>query len=487
MLAFPSCDGRAPERRADFGSVWVDTVLAPPETVVLDGAAFAAIATPAGAPASLAPLRSATLPVTFAGDSGIPAAEFTVVAIDASNDGVAAYDTLLFDDDGSLGNGGFATVRAGGWFPLAVTAPHADGGRRLVGAWCLLQEVAPDLSSVRLYRGGFHATEAYPRAFREALDRDASFWPGAADDRALERGISGNGGLQVADYLAQTRRFAEYFSASARVAIARERFDLLLAGQPVVDEVQHALTITDPRQVRFSDGMAATATRAVNETYLIADAAVADLAQAIDLSTDALVVVSDHGIAPIWEAVHGNEVLRRAGLAEAVERNGRRVVGDRSEIVAMASGGCAHLYVNLIGREPTGVVPPERADGVVVAAARAFAMLELGGEPMVENAFTRDQLAEIGLDSPSSGDLVVFMRPGITVTGGIGGAVHEPTSYSGQHGFRSHHPEMHGVFMARGAAVPRARRAEAPLAEVAGLVAHLVGLQPPRAARPWRK
>jgi len=198
------------------------------------------------------------------------------------------------------------------------------------------------------------------------------------------------------------------------------------------------------------------------------------------------VVVSDHGIAPIWESVHGNEVLRRAGLAEAVERNGRKAVGDGSKIVAMTSGGCAHLYVNLVGREPTGVVPPERAAEVVAAAARAFAMLELGGEPMVENAFTRDVLAAVGLDTPSSGDLVIFMRPGINVTGGIGGALHEPATYTGQHGFRSHHPEMHGVLMARGAAVPRLRRAEAPLTEVAAFVSRLAGVQPPRDARPWQ-
>jgi predicted AlkP superfamily phosphohydrolase/phosphomutase len=487
VLTYPSCDGRTEARRADFGAVWVDAALAPPQTVTLDAAAFAAIDTPPGAPASLAPLRRAALPVVFAADAGLPTLDLTIVAIDTTDDGVAGYDTLLVDTDGDLGNGGFATVRAGGWFPVRTSGPHADGGQRLVGAWCLLQEIAPDLSRVRLYRGGFHAAEAYPRAFRELLDREASFWPGAADDRALEKGVAGQGGLLIADYLTQTRRFAEYFSACARATIAHEPFDLLLAYQPIVDEVQHALTISDPRQAWYSDGMVATATRTVNETYLIADAAVADLALSLDLSSDALVVVSDHGIAPIWETVHANEVLRRAGLAEAVERNGRQVVADTSQMVAMASGGCAHFYVNQVGREPTGVVPPERVAEVVAAAARALALLEAGGEPLVEEAYTRAELATVGLDGPNAGDLVVFMRPGINVTGGIGGAAHEPATYNGQHGFRNHHPEMHGVFMARGAAVPRARRAEASLTEVAAFVSHLAGVQPPRDAAPWRR
>ena len=486
-IAYPACNGRAPERRADFGVVWVDGALAPAQNVTLDAAAFAALGTPPGAPVSLAPLRRASLQVVFATDAGVPTGEYTVVAIDASDDGVAAYDTLVVDDDRDLANGSLATVRAGEWFPLTAGAPHADGGRRLLGAWCLLQEIAPDLSRVRLYRGAFHATEAYPRAFRERLDREASFWPGAADDRALERGVAGKEGLQIDDYLTQARRFSEFFSACNRAAIAGEPFDVLLTYEPIVDEAQHALTITDPRQVWYSEGMAATAERVVNETYLIADAAVADLARTLDLSSDALVVVSDHGIAPIWEAVHANEVLRRAGLAEMTERGGRKVVADGSQVVAMASGGCAHLYVNLVGREPTGVVPPERAAEVVAAAARAFARLELDGEPMVENALVRGELAEVGLDGPNAGDLVVFMRPGIAVTGGIGGAEHEPATYSGQHGFRSHHPEMHAVLMARGAAVPRRRRAEASLTEVAAMVSYLAGVQPPRHAAPWQR
>jgi hypothetical protein len=106
---------------------------------------------------------------------------------------------------------------------------------------------------------------------------------------------------------------------------------------------------------------------------------------------------------------------------------------------------------------------------------------------LVENAFVRSELATVGLGGPKSVDLVVFMRPGINVTGGIGGTAHEPATYSGQHGFRSHHPEMHGVFMARGAAVPRARRTEASLTEVAAFVSHLAGVQPPRNAQPWRR
>jgi len=488
VLTFPGCDNQSEARRADFGTTYVDDPLAQPQTVTLDAAAFTpATPAPTGGSRSFSPARSARLAAKFVDGAGLEPVQFVLTALDTTNNGVTDYDALLVDDDADLGNGTLATARVGEWFPLHVRAAHPDGGQRLVGAWCLLQNFAPDLATVRIYRGAFNATEAYPRAFRELLDREASFWPGGPDDRALERGISGENGLAIADYLEQVRRFAAYFSACMRVAVAHERFDLLMTYQPIVDEVQHVFTITDRRQRFYSEGMVDTANRTVNSAYLIADTAVADLAKALDLSRDALVVVSDHGIAPIWETVHVNEVLRRAGLAEQVEGKGRPAVGGKSQIAAVASGGCAHLYVNLIGREPDGVVPPERLDEVVRLAAQALALVELDGEPVVESAYTRAQLAAIGLDAPNAGDLVVFLKPGYNATGNIGGGAHERASYDGQHGFRSTHPEMHAIWLARGAAVPRARRAEAPLIEVAAFVSHLAGVQPPRQARPWRR
>jgi len=484
-VGYPGCDGRSAGRRTDFGQVWAGEPLAPPANVTLTASEFGAH--PGGAPpVSFAPVRRASLAMVFAAGQ-LPSLQLTLDAIDSADDGVAAYDALVVDTDGDAGNGVSATARVGEWFPVEIGAPHSDGGVRRVGAWCRLRELAPDLSRVGIYRGGFHATEAYPRAFRELLDREASFWPGAADDDALMRALDGEPGLSVEEYLEQARRFSRYSSACARAAVTNERFDLLLACQPIIDEAQHALTIADPRQPRYSEGLAATTARAVNETYLIADAAVADLAQAIDLTRDALVVVSDHGIAPIWEVVHANEVLRRAGLAESVERGGRAAIGDRSPMVAMASASCAHLYVNLVGREPTGVVPADRVDEVVRAAARAFSRLEAAGVPLVEEMLTRAELAAIGLDSPNAGDLVLFMAPGAAITGAIGGAEHEPAPYAGQHGFRNHHPDMHGIWLARGAAVPRGRRSQAPLTEVASFVSHLAGVQPPRDAVPWRR
>jgi predicted AlkP superfamily phosphohydrolase/phosphomutase len=461
VLAFPGCDGRGPDRTADFGMTYVDSSFARAGEVAIPASSFRPVAR-AGDHA-----RQARLEVALKGDGVAASATFYLTAEDTQDPSGNRADTLVVDTDDDPDNGVVARARAGEWFPLTVQTADRDGGVRTVGAWCLLESLPPDLGEVRIYRGAFHATEAYPRSFRELLDREVGFWPGPADDAALERGLRGEGGLTMAQYLDQVRRFSQFFAAAARTAIAHEPFDLLLTYQPMPDDVEHPLFLEDPRQADYSVARAAQAATAIDDTYTIVDHAVGEIARTLDLSHDALVVVSDHGMAPLWEVVHVS----------------RRRVGPRSQMAAFASGGCAHLYANLEGREKDGVVPAGRLDEVVRTAAQALALVEVDGEPVVDAMFRRSDLAKIGLDSPDSGDLVVFMKPGFAADSQIGGAVHEPTRYYGQHGYLNTHPEMAAIWLARGAGVPHLRRAEDSLTHVAAFVTSLLGLDPPRDAR----
>ena len=193
----------------------------------------------------------------------------------------------------------------------------------------------------------------------------------------------------------------------------------------------------------------------------MADRAVGELARSLDLSHDALVVVSDHGMAPVWETVHVNQLLQHAGLAQAEEGERGWRVKSSSRIVAFGSSGCANLYVNLKGREPSGVVEPDEREAVIRAAAAALANAQVDGTDVVEAMYRREDLGPLGLDNPNAGDLVVFMYPGFTATseiGAPGSPFHAPAGVAGQHGFLNTHPEMAAVWLARGAVGPGSSR-----------------------------
>jgi predicted AlkP superfamily phosphohydrolase/phosphomutase len=193
-------------------------------------------------------------------------------------------------------------------------------------------------------------------------------------------------------------------------------------------------------------------------------------------------------MAPVWETVHVNQLLQHAGLAQAEEGERGWRVKPSSRIVAFGSGGSANLYVNLKGREPSGVVEPGDEEAVVRAAAAALANAQVDGTDVVEAMYRRGDLGQLGLDNPNAGDLVVFLHPGFTATSEIGppgSPFHAPAELAGQHGFLNTHKEMAAVWLARGAGVPVHHLESAPLTEVAGFIAALAGAQPPSQARPW--
>jgi predicted AlkP superfamily phosphohydrolase/phosphomutase len=485
VLTFPGCDDTVPSRTADFGMIYVNTPFARPREVVLTASEFAAAAPPPGS-ITFSPAKRATLSVALSG-AGLPSvARFDLTAIDTTDDGRVDYDTLVVAGDADAGV--IAKVRAGAWFPLRLRLPHPDGGSRLLGGWCLLQTLPSDLSRVKFYEGAFFATEAYPREFREAVDAAAGFWPGPGDEPAVARASAGQDGLTLADYMEQTKRFSEFFTAAAKLAIARERFDLLMLYQPIVDEVEHQFLLVEPRQKGYSPAAAATDEGAVRGAFLLADHAVGDLARTLDLDHDALIVVSDHGMAPVWENIHVNQLLQQDGLAHGVQIDGHWRVSPSSQLVAYSAGGSSQLYLNLAGREVNGVVAPGDASAVIEAAASSLARLQVDGQDVVEAMFRRDQLGALGLDSPHAGDLVVFLTPGFAATsqiGAPGAPIHTPSDYYGQHGYRNTHPEVAAVWLARGAAVPGRRIGQESLTEVAAFVSHLAGVDPPASARPW--
>jgi hypothetical protein len=483
-LAFAGCDGRGTARTADFGVIYPAKPLIGSDMVSILDADFVPSA-PGPDRSTFSPVRRAEFVVSEPGTGAPFTAVFGLTALDSTDDGVVNYDALLVS-----GNSMQPTlVKPGEWFALRVARPHPDGGRQTIGAWCLLRSLPADLSKVTIYRGGFNASEAYPREFRERLEAGTGFWPGAPDEDEAGRGLVIGQGLSLSEFVAQARRFSEYLSTCARLALEQERPDLLLAYQPIIDEAQHTLELSDPRQRDAAPLLVSAARGTVAEIYRIADHAVGNLARSLDLGRDALVVVSDHGILPTWETVYVNQLLQLAGLARAEPDGTRYRVAPDSRMVAQTSGACAHLYVNLQGRESGGVVPPAERAATVQAAANFLATVQVAGSNVVEAMFRHEELARVGLDNPNSGDLVVFLYPGFSASSRIsapGAAFHEPTVVYGQHGHLNTHPELAAVWLARGAAVPALSARERSLVEVAGFVSYLAGVAPPAQGRPWR-
>ncbi len=477
VILWPGADGTAPERSGDVGLAWPTHPLADSALLELS-AASAVVRGEMPSHDGLPALGwSVTADVVAA---EIDRIELELAAVDGEEDGVARYDTVLVRGPADEG---FRAVAELGWIELDLSA-RALGDERphRYRSWTKVLRLDRRTGALRLYRGGFWRTLAYPESFADRLESELGPWPGVPDEHELAAWwLDVLEGVDLDTFLEQAERLDRWLDAAVEVTLRSEPAGLVLAYHPTPDEYQHSSLVVEQNQWAWSPGKALAAAEGLKRIGRSVDRSVGDTARALDLGRDALVVVSDHGLVPLHDVVHVNTALAAAGLVATVGDGDGRRIAPGTPMLALCSGGAAHLYLSLVGREPDGVVSEAEAPELLRRAARALADLEVDGTPVVERILDRVQAAREGLDHPSSGDLVVLLRPGFAASSALSETAIAPSTYYAQHGYHSGHDSMCGVLLARGVAVPVERRAEMPAMAVAPLVASLLGIEPPRA------
>jgi hypothetical protein len=145
----------------------------------------------------------------------------------------------------------------------------------------------------------------------------------------------------------------------------------------------------------------------VRRTYQSSDRM---MGRVVELAGDdtLVVVVSDHGGSPNqFQAVHIEDVLEQAGfLVYQDSANGQREV-DWSRTRA-ANVGLVHIFINLQGRDPTGIVAPEAYEETqrgLIAALHAYKD-PVSGRHLFALALTRANAERVNLWGDLVGDVV---------------------------------------------------------------------------------
>ncbi len=441
VMAYPHGAGTPPTDCAGFGMNWVNDPLAAPRLVDLPANAW----TPESGGSRRALL---TFPPT--------AHQLPIIALASVPGG--PFDRLRVVPE----VGDPRIVRVGESFPVEVAG---RSGR--AGAWCRLLSLAPDLSRTEIYAGGLWETDAYPPEFRQEIDRRAGFWPGRADAKVFGPD-SGRSEISIE----QSDRLTEFLAVAGLAAEERSDWDLLLLYFSEVDVVEHHYLLVDPRQEHYSAERAARFAEYVDHAYRVADAVLVRIEKMLT-ARDALFVTADHGMTPLWTEIYPNEVLREHGFLRLAADG---TVDPASAAVVLASSGIGHVYVN--GAAPAGTLD---------AIEKIFRDLRLDGEYPWDRVVRRADAADLSLDAPESGDLILLAKPGFgvsprTKSGIVSGL---PDEYGG-HGYRAAFPQLDATFLAAGPGVARGRVSEIPSQTIAARVAGALGIEPPRQAAPAR-
>lgn len=200
----------------------------------------------------------------------------------------------------------------------------------------------------------------------------------------------------------------------------REPLDLVFQYSVMIDTINHAHRRIIEGYADVTEDVREHSVALERGAYAVADRFVGDVLDIVGPEMAAF-LVSDHGSCGYSQPFRTRDVLKRAGLL--VTRTG----GQGEEIDWAASRAVplqsSYIYVNLEGRDPTGIVPPSEYERTVeeIIAALYDAADPDTGKRMIALALRREDARLVGLGGPLMGDVVFAVAGGI---GAPGGGVH---------------------------------------------------------------
>jgi predicted AlkP superfamily pyrophosphatase or phosphodiesterase len=464
VVTWPGVDGTAERRFADFGLVYASDADREPAVVTLKRSDWSNMqeGPETRGLKSYSPILRSRAVIGKEGQFG---REFELLAVDRSDDKTVNYDAVV-----PLTSGERALIQPGDWARIPCQDPRPNRLIRSTFCWIKVLRLDPGLGDARVYFNGLYSNLVYPKTYEINLSDASLLWPGPPDDRALSASWRGEPGIDLDTWLEQSSRFTAFFGGALRAATGRADWDLLLGYIPSIDEAGHQLLLSEKSQPGFTPERRDAFAAARRKVWQSVDRELAAFLKTVDLESTAVVIVSDHGMAPAHTGLDLNVLLEERGLLTAGE-NGKPAEGTRA--YAVPSGGVAEVYV-----DPAA---PDR-DKVIADLHSLFSGWSEGGKKPIARVVTRQEQAALGLESPNSGDLVVFAADGYLFTsdGLKSGHALAPATVYGMHGYLNTDPRMAGIYLALGAGVTPGNPGTVQNTDVAGRIAEWLGIEKPR-------
>jgi predicted AlkP superfamily phosphohydrolase/phosphomutase len=387
---------------------------------------------------------------------------------DSTDDGIQNYDKVGISTSRRITTSS-PILTAGDWGSLVLLE------NTFSGADFLIQDLTSE--HVTFYHTSVYQNTASPRLLLEELNNNFGYFRPGADSYALEHGW-----ITEDDYLYLLKQSAFWMAQVSSWVFSTYKPDLLFTWQDTFDAAGHTFDLVDSRQSGYSDELSGLYRSYYKQAGLISDQALELYLADININDATVILVSDHGMAPVHTNVYVNTVLERAGLLQLDNRN--YVLVDQSQALAFPSGGAMHIYINLAGREDAGIVPPDQYLSVRNQIVDLFSNLidPESGDYVFQRVYTQDDFAALGLDHPNSGDVFAQANPGYNLDGWRGkDEVFAQSEIYGQHGYDPNQTDMWAIFIAAGRGVDRQGDVIAPidLVDIAPTIAYLLGINPP--------
>ncbi|MBS4205616.1 alkaline phosphatase family protein [Lederbergia citrea] len=294
-------------------------------------------------PKSYSPVKEATMAIKLKNDSNL---KVHILAVDTSDNGKRDYDTYYFSTNKNTASA--EIVKKNEWGSITMDLKDHPN----IGFWFKLKETNGDLLHAELYRTAVTSAAIHgPSGFEEDISSRFGFLPIQDDDKALDENW-----ITRKEYEEISERFAKWSTDVSLHIKEHYQPDLLMLYYPQIDHEEHKYLLVDPRQPGFSKKKSKRYMNYVQWSYELADKSLGEVLDSMN-EKDRIFLVSDHGMEPVHSKISPNKELEKAGLLK-ISKDGK-IDTASSKAYAVASGGIAHIYLNLKGREKDGIVSEE--------------------------------------------------------------------------------------------------------------------------------
>jgi len=281
-----------------------------------------------------------------------------------------------------------------------------------------LIDLNSDGSTCKLYTWPINTAESYtePESLKEEIEGVVGPYLEVDDPWAYL-----DGWVDLDHYMRQLEIHANWWGNTTKYILENKDWDLAFSWVGIVDHIQHVLyagivpesNLYDPKKYDMCMNN-------IREAYKLMDKNIGKIIDAINLEETMVVLVSDHGFTHNDWNPYLKHFLMKADLLsyELNLKTGKMSVDWSKTKCHPLEPSHAHIFINLKGRDPHGIVEPKDYEKIQEEIKDALYAIKdpITGESAMASVLTKQEAHTVGIfEGPGwdrIGDILFAFKPG---------------------------------------------------------------------------
>jgi predicted AlkP superfamily phosphohydrolase/phosphomutase len=272
-------------------------------------------------------------------------------------------------------------------------------------------------ATFKLYQSAINTAEeiTLPSELTQELDEAAGPYIEVDDPWAYMDGWVG-----IDFYLDQLTAQNDWWAKATAYGLKKTDWDMAFSWVGTIDHIQHVLYGgIDPKSCHYNPAEAPKIMDYIRRIYAEVDARIGRILEHVDLDNTLVCLVSDHGFSSLERSPYIKHHLAKAGLLSFnldTETGAMEIDWSQTKCFPLEPGH-AHIFVNLKGRDPHGIVEPQDYEKVQEEIIDALLSLRdpKTGRHVVATAVRKKEAGMLGVVENQGfervGDVLFALKP----------------------------------------------------------------------------